>query len=82
MLSAVSHGNRKHPINVTVDLLLLVADLTQLDSDWRDAEAHGLWCPSECLTDTRQLGLSDSRARAPYRLYGLKEQFASFEVTP
>lgn len=42
MLSAVSHGNRKHPINVTVDLLLLAADLTQLDSDWRDAEAHSL----------------------------------------
>lgn len=33
MFSAVPHGDRKRPINVTHDLLLLGADLTQLDGD-------------------------------------------------
>lgn len=44
-VSAASNGDQKHPINVTDDLLLLLAALVQLDSDSWDVEAYSLWVP-------------------------------------
>lgn len=41
-VSAASNGDQKHPINVTDDLLLLLAALVQLDSDSWDVEAYSL----------------------------------------
>lgn len=41
-VSAASNGDQKHPINVTDDLLLLLAALVQLDGDSWDVEAYSL----------------------------------------